>query len=244
MSKNIADLYNEVMSQAATEKTASAQGAVFDRNFFEKVASGDGQAVEALNAFIDEARGEGYDDEQIESAIEEAMGEAGVEEDFGASDDFEMAKSAAYNEGAQEAYVDILEKAAGFGVSEEELLEYHLGVAKGQGYAETRGALDEVVEKIAAAKIAAKKPPAGLFSKLKSSAGGMRDDVANSVAAKMQSVAPARYNAQTAKGRKLIENRSRQIANAGMAAGALGTVGAIGGTGAAAGYMAGRRKNR
>lgn len=169
MSKNIADLYNEVMSQAATEKTASApenkDGAVFDRSFFEKVASGDEEAVGALNAFIDGARGEGYNDEQIETAIGEAMNEAGVDgAELAAGeptadqpqDDFEMAKAAAYNEGVEEAFTHVMEseivKTAG--LTEQDLMQYELGLAKGQGYAETRAALEAVVEKIAAAKVA------------------------------------------------------------------------------------------
>ena len=173
MSKNIADLYNEVMSsQAATEKTASAtqpEGAVFDRGFFEKVASGDEESVGALNAFIDEARGEGYNDEQIETAIGEAMNEAGVDgaEVAGAeqaSDDgFEMAKSAAYAEGCEEAFAHVMDseivKTAG--LTEQDLMEYELGLAKGQGYAETRAALESVVEKIAAGKVEALKAGLG-----------------------------------------------------------------------------------
>jgi hypothetical protein len=157
MSKNIADLYEEVMNEAAAEKTASA--ATFDRGFFEKVASGEEDAVEALNSFIEEARAEGHGDDEIEAAIAEAMSDAGVDddeedgEDDGEDDgDFEMAKSAAYSEGAEEAYAHVMEKAAAFGVTEDDILEYHLGLAKGQGYAETRQALEEVVEKIAAAK--------------------------------------------------------------------------------------------
>ena len=163
MSKNIADLYNEVMSQAETEKTASdASGVVFDRSFFEKVASGDEDSVGALNAFIDEARGEGYNDEQIESAIDEAMSEAGVGDDDGTDsdideDEFEMAKSAAYADGVEEAFAHVMQsdivKTAG--LTEQDLMEYQLGLAKGQGYAETRAALESVVEKIAEGKIAA-----------------------------------------------------------------------------------------
>ncbi len=169
MSKNIADLYNEVMSQAATEKTASdASGVVFDRSFFEKVASGDEDSVGALNAFIDEARGEGYNDEQIESAIDEAMSEAGVgdDDDTGTGvdeDEFEMAKSAAYAEGVEEAFAHVMEsdivKTAG--LTEQDLMEYQLGLAKGQGYAETRAALESVVEKIAEGKMEALKSMAG-----------------------------------------------------------------------------------
>jgi hypothetical protein len=172
MSKNIADLYNEVMSQAATEKTASeAGGVVFDRSFFEKVASGDEDSVGALNAFIDEARSEGYNDEQIESAIDEAMNEAGVDDgsdgsdvsdDF-SEDEFEMAKSAAYAEGVEEAFAHVMEsdlvKTAG--LTEQDLMEYQLGLAKGQGYAETRAALESVVEKIAEGKMDALKAMAG-----------------------------------------------------------------------------------
>jgi hypothetical protein len=159
MSKNIADLYNEVMSsQAATaEKTASAQNDVaFDASFFEKVASGDEEAVGALNAFIDEARSEGHSDEEIEAAIGEAMNDAGIDlgEDAG-DDDFEMAKSAAYAEGVEEAFAHVMgsDFAKTAGVTEQDLMEYELGLAKGQGYAETRAALEAVVEKIAGAKI-------------------------------------------------------------------------------------------
>jgi hypothetical protein len=179
MSKNIADLYNEVMSQAATEKTASdASGVVFDRSFFEKVASGDEDSVGALNAFIDEARGEGYNDEQIESAIDEAMSEAGVgdDDDTGTGvdeDEFEMAKSAAYAEGVEEAFAHVMEsdivKTAG--LTEQDLMEYQLGLAKGQGYAETRAALESVVEKIAEGKMEALKSMAGKAKNSVMSAG-------------------------------------------------------------------------
>lgn len=166
MSKNIADLYNEVMSSQAAEKTAAdvsaAEGAVFDRSFFEKVASGDEDAVGALNSFIDEARAEGHSDEEIESAIGQAMADAGIDDEDGeesaddADDDFENAKMASYQEGAAEAFAHVMgsEAVKTAGITEADLVQYHLGLAKGQGYAETRQALEEVVEKIAAAKVA------------------------------------------------------------------------------------------
>lgn len=170
MSKNIADLYNEVMSSQAAEKTAAdvsaAEGAVFDRGFFEKVASGDEDAVGALNSFIDEARAEGHSDDEIESAIGQAMADAGIDDEDGeesADDDFENAKMASYNEGAAEAYAHIMGSDAvkTAGITEDDLIQYHLGLAKGQGYAETRQALEEVVEKIASSKMDAIKSGLG-----------------------------------------------------------------------------------
>ncbi len=175
---DIANLYNEVMNQAEAEKTASdmSEGPAFDKTFFEKVANGEEDAVEALNSFIDDARSEGYSDEQIEEAIGESMSEAGIieSEDEGegaddGEDEFELHKAAAYAEGATKAVEDVLETemAKTAGVTAEDFMEYEVGMAYGQGYAETRRAAEEIVTKIAAAKIPGQKLKMGVGAKLK-----------------------------------------------------------------------------
>jgi hypothetical protein len=161
---DISKLYEEVMSGTEVEKTASDMnadgGPVFDRNFFEKVASGDEDAVGTLSEFIAEAQAEGHSDEEIEEAIAEAMADVGVEdagvEDAGDSE-FELRKAAAYAEGAEKAFADSLTSrlAKTAGVTADDLLEYELGQAYGVGYAEARQAIDAAIEKIAEAKQAA-----------------------------------------------------------------------------------------
>jgi hypothetical protein len=174
---DIANLYNEVMNQAEAEKTASdmSEGPAFDKTFFEKVANGEEDAVEALNAFIDDARSEGYSDDQIEEAIGESMSDAGIIESEGSDDgqegesEFELQKAAAYAEGATKAVEDVLETemAKTAGVTAEDFMEYEVGMAYGQGYAETRRAAEEIVTKIAAAKIPGQKLKMGIGAKLK-----------------------------------------------------------------------------
>lgn len=159
---DIANLYNEVMNQAEAEKTASdmSEGPAFDKTFFEKVANGEEEAVEALNSFIDEARSEGYSDDQIEEAIGESMSDAGIIESEASDDgedgesEFELHKAAAYAEGATKAVEDVLDTdmAKTAGVTAEDFMEYEVGMAYGQGYAETRRAAEEIVIKIASAK--------------------------------------------------------------------------------------------
>lgn len=177
----IAKLYNDVMAGVEAEKLAADQsaehvaddidtedeGIEINAEFFSKVASGDEEAVEVMNNFIEEARAEGATDEEIEAAIAEAMQDAGIEEFEGsdeeyeneeASDDsedeFEVQKAAAYFEGAEQAIVDALESelAKEAGVTIDDLVEYELGAHYGTGYAETRSGIDVVIEKIAAHK--------------------------------------------------------------------------------------------
>lgn len=168
---DIAKLYDEVM--AGVEKTASdtsAQGGqAFDRNFFEKVASGDDDAVETMNAFIEEARAEGYDDGAIESAVAAAMSDSGMsdEEIYGddaqGDDDYESEKVAMYHGGCQQAIEDVLEKAASYGIGPENFAEYDMGVAYGEGYGVTRQEMEEALFKIASATGAtAEKAPGAL----------------------------------------------------------------------------------
>jgi hypothetical protein len=227
MSKNIADLYNEVMSHQAAEKTAAdvsaAEGSSvsFDRDFFEKVASGDEEAVDALNAFIEEARAEGHSDEDIESAIGEAMADAGISDDEESADDFEAEKVAAYNEGAARALADVLDGdlAKTAGVTEQDLADYYLGVSHGLGYAETRSELESVVEKIASAK-------ASGISEMASKAKNAITSAFREAASPRETYRAARAAADSAK----MEGMQR----AGHMAKALAPAAAVYGTGAAA----------
>lgn len=171
----IAELYSQVMAGEEAEKVASAAtdvaddgGPEFDRAFFEKVASGDEEAVAVINQFIEESRAEGHSDEEIEGAIAEALQAAGVEDEPEATetetetaaaaeieeDEDDVEKAAAYIAGAEKALEDVLESdlAKEAGVTLEEIEEYMLGGFYGSGYAEARRELDEVVEKIAAHK--------------------------------------------------------------------------------------------
>jgi hypothetical protein len=154
---DIAKLYEEVMADSEIEKTASdvsGQAVAFDHDFFEKVASGDPEASEELNEFVEAARSEGYDDDDIEQAIAMTMEENGFDpEAMGTGEsDFEMQKAASYQEGSLKAIEDVLEKAAEWGVDEDEILDFYLGASYGEGYAETRQNLEDAVEKIAMAK--------------------------------------------------------------------------------------------
>jgi hypothetical protein len=167
---DIAKLYSDVMAGVEAEKTAAASdmndenGIDFDRDFFEKVASGDEDATAVINEFIEEARSEGASDEDIESAIAEAMETAGIDENGDAvepevEDEYEQSKAAAYLEGSDQAVTDVLDSdfAKEAGVTADDLLDYELGGIYGAGYAETREIVDEVVTKIAEHKKEAKK---------------------------------------------------------------------------------------
>lgn len=175
---DIAKLYDDVMNNAQEKTAADAAandvaedtGPEFNAEFFDKVASGDEESAGILNSFIEQAREEGHSDEEIESAIADAMKAAGVEasdeqadgvdNDQGESvedeeiDEFEQAKAAAYMEGVNQALADVLESdlAKEAGVTAEDLIDYELGGVYAQGYAESRMAYDEVVEKIATHK--------------------------------------------------------------------------------------------
>lgn len=151
---DISKLYEEAMTNSEVKKTASVD---FDKEFFEKVASGDAAASSGLNDFVESARADGYDDDAIEIAIGNAMSEAGYGTD---NVDFETQKVASYEQGSHKAIDDVLEKAAELGVSEEDIMDFYLGASFGEGYTDTRRDLDEVVEKIAAGAVK-KKMQAG-----------------------------------------------------------------------------------
>jgi hypothetical protein len=171
------------------------------------------------------------------------MSEAGVDTAAaaGETDDFEMAKSAAFAEGVEEAIAHVMgsEIVKTAGVTEDDLMNYELGLAKGQGYAETRMALEAIVEKIAAEKTAAKKMPTGLLSKIRSGVVGMRDDVAEHAANRLSKAAPATF-ASSKKGAESAGKWGRRAANVALGGAAAGAVAAP----AAAGYMAGKKSKK
>jgi len=218
---DIAKLYEEVMS-SGTDKTAADVnadgGPAFDKSFFQKVASGEEEAVQALNEFIEEAKAEGHSEAEIEEAIGQAMVEAGVEtqgaEGGDAGDDeYELQKAAAYAEGAQKAVEDVLgsELAKEAGVTAEDLVEFELGGHFGTGYAETRKVAEEVVAKIAAAKKAEAEKTAGMGSKAK--------ELGRKLLAKLKAgagKAKSGASAAAAKGKEVVKNHPGK---AGLAAG-------------------------
>jgi hypothetical protein len=172
---DIAKLYEEVMS-SDVEKTAAdmgyAQGATFDADFFEKVASGDEDAVGELNSFVEEARAAGHSDDAIEAAIGEAAASAGVVDVNGnpeGQDEYELAKHAAYYEGAEKAVEDVLfsDFAKEAGVTAEDVANFELGGLYGQGYSEARADIEDIVTKIAQAKAYEAEKTAGIGEKLK-----------------------------------------------------------------------------
>lgn len=259
---DIAKLYEEVMAGAGTEKVAAdmsetEQGVEFDAEFFTKVASGDEDATMELAAFIDDARANGYDDDAIEAALAEAMAEAGVEKqaaDEGEEieDGFEHEKVAAYHEGFAKAIEDGLEKAASLGVTEDDIVEYELGLAYGGGYAEGRQYLNDAVEKIAGAKMEAAKGMANkALGAIKARGAAAGDAVktyfaggdAKRMAAKHLAAGPTgSYTAQEKKQLlSAMKTKAERIGKrrklvAGLAAGTV-AAGGIGG----AGYMAGKK---
>jgi len=154
----IAKLYEDVM--AGVEKTAADtsadNGSNFNANFFQKVAAGDEGAVEEVTEFIEEARAQGASDDQIEAAIDEAAAEAGYAdgEVYGDPDDYEHQKMSAYDNGWGQAMNDVLASnmAKEAGITADDLIEYDMGGAYGEGYTDAREALDEAIEKIADGK--------------------------------------------------------------------------------------------
>lgn len=179
---DISDLYDAVMAEQR-EKTASAEEhqpqtdeaveSPFDAAFFDKVASNDPDAVAELNEAVAAARAEGATDEQIDAELDAMMAaaygikqagdeggeqpEAG-EQQLGADDDFEQAKVAAFNAGAEQALIDVLESdlAKTAGVTLDDLADFDLGGDYALGYAQTREHYAEAVEKIAAHKEASR----------------------------------------------------------------------------------------
>ncbi len=258
----IAKLYNDVMAGVEAEKLAADQtadhvaydietedeGVEINAEFFSKVASGDEEAVEVMNNFIEEARAEGASDEEIEAAIAEAMQEAGIE-DIEASDEewssddvddeFEVQKAAAYLEGAETAVVDALESelAKEAGVTADDLVEYELGSYYGAGYAETRAELDAVVEKIAAhkkesgarmeaAKAGAKKVMEGVKSM-----AGKGAEKAKSGGKRYKELLTGSNLGATGLGRATTEGKeeARKVLMTRIGTGAVGTAGLAGG---------------
>jgi hypothetical protein len=142
----IGELYDSII---AGDMDKVASDVEFDGDFWEKVASGDEASNAELGAFIDEARESGYDDEQIAAALDDAMSD-GAE----IGGDLEDAKHAAWNDGFEQAIAESLElaKQAGVEVDVDDLVEYDVGGAYGQGFAEGRQYVDEAIEKIAEAK--------------------------------------------------------------------------------------------
>lgn len=241
----IAKLYNDVMAGVEAEKLAEYENAShvagdmdIDADFFAKVASGDEEAVDVMNNFIEEARAEGASDDEIEAAIAEAMEEAGVEEGEQLEDDeYEVAKAAAYYEGSEQAVADVLsgDLAKIAGVTAEDLVEFELGGFYGAGYAETRAQVEEVVEKIAMHKEAAKgkkKAAETLFSKLKGAPGNVHSGLANRYANVLSKHVKG-YTA-SAKGADKLNRMANRLATGTMA---VGGAGALGGAGYAAHKM-------
>lgn len=170
---DIATLYDQVMNDANLDKVASDNSDFdFGPDFFQKLASGDEEATSTIESFIEEARAQGASDEDIEAAINEAAEAAGIDPDADPSDmidddDYEQAKAAAWMQGSAQAVADALESdlAKEAGVTLDEVLDFELGGFFAEGYAETRAAADEIVEKIAMYK-QAKKGGASLGKKL------------------------------------------------------------------------------
>lgn len=176
---DINQMYRDLKAKSEAEKTASAAEdnnateseageLVLDADFFMKVASGDEASLAALEGLTKEAMEQGFDEAQINQSLLEAAEAAGVDfdqldkiaegetvEDEGEEDPLEMAKVAAYCEGADKAVADALESemAKEAGVTAEDLEQYELGLAYGAGYYEKRAELDAAIEKIAGAKL-------------------------------------------------------------------------------------------
>lgn len=179
---NVAQMYEDLRAQQGQEKVASeeqdaqaqaeAQELVMDADYFSKLASGDEDVTAHLQGVIKEASDQGFSDEEIDQSISELAAEAGVDLDqlFGEvegefeaegaekvaeEDDFEMQKVASFNEGAAQAIEDILENNELIkegSVTGEDIAEYYLGQAFGEGYFSQRQEMEEAIEKIAAAK--------------------------------------------------------------------------------------------
>jgi hypothetical protein len=251
----IAKLYNDVMAGVEAEKLAAdntaetvAQDLDIDRDFFTKIASGDEDAVGVMNNFIEEARAEGASDEEIEAAIQEAMDEAGVEEtDLEATseteDEYEAEKAAAYFEGAEQAFADVLEGdlAKIAGVTPDDLVEYELGGFYGAGYAETRAQLEEVVEKIAMHKEAKKgKGASKLMKKLKGAGEAMKAAPGTAHHKLTKKFLPKNVmRLGGAKQQKAME-RAGRMATGTMVGGGLAAAGGLG----AAGYAANKARKK
>lgn len=179
---DISDLYDNVMAEHR-EKTASQQqtaedttdndGSVFDAEFFDKVASNDADAVAEFNEAVEAARAGGASDEDIEASIDAMISEAYGQKTASDDDeyvedveggDFEEIKVAAYNAGAEQALIDVLESelAKVAGVTLDDLADFDLGGDYAAGYAQTREHYAEAVEKIAEHKQAEIDKAAGM----------------------------------------------------------------------------------
>jgi len=240
---DIAEMYEKVMNgiDEDLEKTASEE-VELNNSFLEKVASGDEEAVSQFNQLIEEARSQGASDEQIEAVIEEAMSEKTASEN-----DFEAQKIAAYEEGLNKAFADALQSdmAKEAGVTEQDLMEYDLGTAYGQGYAEGRAMVDDAIEKIAKSKAKVTEEVAeGLLDKLrrkgtevKEKGMKMHEDLSEKLAPKTTPAAEAAglSRAEAKQLKKMREEglaKGRRRANvllgtAGLGAAGLGTYGGI-----------------
>lgn len=241
--ESIAQLYKDVMD-GVVEKTAADTGAdagpEFDQTFFQKVASGDEESVNALNGFIEESRAAGHSDEEIESAVDEAMQATGYEEGHAAvedtTDEYEGAKQAAYDEGMQKALEDSLESdlAKEGSVSADDLVDFDLGSNYGEGYVEGRSMFDEAVEKIAGKKKAGKSLYQRLVSKM-TPKGNVPDKISRLPRGVDPSAAELTLSSMGAKARQTGQRRAKAAIGGAAGAGAAATLGGA--------YAAGRKKD-
>ena len=161
----------------AADQTGEA--VVMDADYFSKLVSGEDDYVAHLEGVVKEAADAGYTEDQINDSISELAADAGVDldelfADAGTKvaedgtlvpadealegeivDEFEMQKIASFNEGGNRAIEDIFESSDLIKegeVTAEDLGEYYLGQAYGQGYYEKRAELEDAIEKIAMAK--------------------------------------------------------------------------------------------
>jgi hypothetical protein len=171
--QSIQDIYNAVLGDDEVDKVAADlnAGAVdpnldfeFTTEFFDSIEQEDPESVEKLAHFIDAARGQGMDDKEIEQTIDDLQKQASAVDpdadpavdpdaatDDAADGDFEQKLAGAYMEGSESAVADYLQSefAKQAGITEDSIVDYEVGRAKGFGYAETMNELREMGDKIA-----------------------------------------------------------------------------------------------
>ena len=169
--QSIQDIYNAVLGGDDIDKVAADLGGSsdpnldfeFNQDFFEAIENEVPEQVEKLAYFIDAARGNGMSDDEIEQTIGQLQEQAklasvdgGVAADAGDAavpddDDFEQKLASAYLEGSERAVSDFLASdfAKQANITEDSVVDFEVGRAKGFGYAETMNELRAMGEKIA-----------------------------------------------------------------------------------------------
>ena len=225
-------------SLAATDGTGTGTGSGLDHEFFNKIASNDPEALQALQGYVEARTAEGATPDDISAEISAAEAEAMGGTDYvdsgegsvyysgqdAGDGEFEMAKAAAEAEAIEKAISDELESnslAKVAGVDRAAVEQYLLGESAGEAYYHARRATAEIVEKIASQVVASDDDVAAAIEFLKGQGLDVSAIEAEIDDMSKEASAPAQESVAAAAARAMAE----QDENTNAALAILGSVG-------------------